>query len=94
MLLSVVLVTTLQCQKDSASANTTGSGGSTARFAIYGDYLYIVDKENLKVFNIADVANPVLKNTVPVGFEIETRPIAHLSGAPDPLIMASGYDCS
>ena len=72
MLLSVVVVTALQCNKESTSANTTGSGGSTARFAIYGDYLYIVDKENLKVFNITDVANPVLKNTVPVGFEIET----------------------
>jgi hypothetical protein len=72
MLLSVVLITMLQCQKDSASANATGSGGSTARFAISGDYLYTVDKENLKVFNITDIANPVLKNTVPVGFEIET----------------------
>lgn len=72
ILLPIVLVTALQCNKDSASANYTGSGGSTARFAIHGNYLYTVDKEYLKVFNITDVANPVLKNTVPVGFEIET----------------------
>lgn len=73
VLLSVVLLAAVQCEKASvSSSNNTGSGGSTARFAIQGNYLYTVDKENLKVFNIADAGNPVLKNTVPVGFEIET----------------------
>lgn len=73
ILLPVVLVAVTRCEKSStANATGTGSGGSTARFAIQGDYLYTVDNENLKVYNIADVANPVLKNTVPVGFEIET----------------------
>jgi len=73
ILLPVVLAATTQCQKSStSSAANAGTGGSTARFAIQGDYLYTVDRENLKVYNIADVANPVLKNTVPVGFEIET----------------------
>ena len=72
ILLSGVLVTAIQCEKNSTNASTTGSGGSTARFAIMGDYLYTVDKSNLKVFNITDIANPVLKNTVPVGFDIET----------------------
>lgn len=73
ILLPVVLVAGTQCEKSSnASTTGTGSGGSTARFAIQGNYLYTVDKENLKVYNITDVANPVLKNTVSVGFEIET----------------------
>jgi hypothetical protein len=73
MLLPVVLLTANGCEKASSlSSNTTGTGGSTARFAILGDYLYTVDKENLKVFSIANVADPVLKNTVPVGFNIET----------------------
>ena len=70
--LSIVLLAAIQCQKASDSGTNTGTGGSTARFAIQGNYLYIVDRSNLKVFNIADLANPVLKNTVPVGFEIET----------------------
>ncbi|AEV96609.1 hypothetical protein A4D02_20805 [Niastella koreensis] len=73
ILLPVVLATGTQCEKSSSDSTTsTGSGGSTARFAIQGNYLYTVDKTNLKVYNITDVANPVLKNTVPVGFEIET----------------------
>jgi hypothetical protein len=74
LLLAMLSIAGMQCSKSAASsaAATTGAGGSTARFAIYGDYLYTVDKENLKVFNITDAANPVLKGTVPVGFEIET----------------------
>lgn len=64
----------LQCTKDTARAFTpgTGQGGSLARFAIAGNYLYTVDKEKLRVFNISDAANPALKATVNIGFEIET----------------------
>lgn len=72
ILLSAALIATVQCNKATDSGKFTGSGGSTARFTISGNYLYTVDNSELKVFNIADAANPVLKNTVPVGFEIET----------------------
>jgi hypothetical protein len=73
ILLPVVLAAFTQCEKtSSANATNTGSGGSTARFAIQGNYLYTVDNKNLKVYNITDVANPMLKNTVSVGFQIET----------------------
>ncbi|MCS3795979.1 LVIVD repeat-containing protein [Niastella sp. OAS944] len=71
LLLGVIAVTT-QCQKSGNAANTGGSGGSTARFAISGNYLYTVDDANLKVFDISTATDPVLKNTVSVGFEIET----------------------
>lgn len=67
----------IQCQKDSAvsnfaSTNATGAGGSLARFAIAGNYLYSVDKQKLNVFDISTPGNPVLKNTQDVGFAIET----------------------
>jgi len=76
-LLSLILTSTLffQCQKDSSSsyaAQTTGQGGSMARFAISGDYLYSVDEKQLKVFNISNAADPVLKKAVDIGFAIET----------------------
>lgn len=58
---------------DSAAAfNNNGQGGSLARFTIAGNYLYTVDKENLKVFDITNAAQPVFRTTVPAGFEIET----------------------
>lgn len=65
-----------QCEKDSSSLNksttTVGKGGSLARFAITGNYLYSVDDTQLKVFDISNAANPVLANTEDIGFEIET----------------------
>src|SRR5687767_5503035 len=67
-----------QCEKDSsgvfnsAGNATVGQGGSLARFAIAGSYLYSVDESQLKVFDINTPDNPVLKNTQDVGFAIET----------------------
>ncbi len=51
-----------QCSKDGGNSETfsgTGLSGSTARFAINGDYLYTVDNSNLHVFSIANGAHPV-----------------------------------
>jgi len=57
---------------DTSSAETSGQGGSLAKFIIKGDYLYAVDYSYLNVFNISDTANPVKVNQVYVGFDIET----------------------
>ena len=57
---------------DSKFGATTGQGGSLARFTIAGNYLYTVDKQNMKVFDITNPSTPVFKRSVPVGFEIET----------------------
>ena len=63
------------CTKDSVSGGgqTTGAGGSTARFTILGNYLYVVDNTSLKAFDISNTgAAPVLKTTTDVGINIET----------------------
>ena len=63
------------CEKanmDSSKVSSNGQGGSLARFTIAGNYLYTVDKENLKVFEISNGAQPVFKRSVKVGFEVET----------------------
>lgn len=62
------------CSKESASgAPASGAGGSTARFTIAGNYLYVVDNTNLKAFDISNTtAAPVLKSTTNVGINIET----------------------
>src|SRR5258706_4935575 len=65
------------CDKDNAnavdaSASATGTGGSTARFTISGDYLYLADYSSLRVYNISNPNSPVEKPQVPIGFDIET----------------------
>ncbi|MEM9831960.1 MAG: hypothetical protein AAF944_15065 [Bacteroidota bacterium] len=54
------------------SSDGTGQGGSLARFAIRGDHLYTVDRNDLHVYDISDVNQPRKVNQVSVGAQIET----------------------
>jgi len=81
---TIVLVTLVffaSCEKEPAQGNantnsmnqaTLGEGGSMAQFTILGNYLYTVDYKSLKVFHLADPANPELLETVNLGVGIET----------------------
>jgi hypothetical protein len=61
------------CDKQMESAKSpTGAGGSLARFAIIGNYLYVVSYADLDVYDMSDPSIPLHKKTVPVGFAIET----------------------
>ncbi len=62
------------CGKDGASPTGSGDGvgGSMARFATVGQYLYAVDENSLKVFDLANPQQPQLVNTANLGFGIET----------------------
>ncbi|HSK12887.1 MAG TPA: hypothetical protein VK907_06700 [Phnomibacter sp.] len=63
------------CSKDGASADAKtfqGKGGSMARFAVQGPWLYTVDMKQLRTYDLADPANPKPVHTQDVGFEIET----------------------
>jgi hypothetical protein len=54
------------------SPKTSGAGGSLARFAIQGNYLYIVDFQDLNVYRIDDPTNPVYIGKRFIGFDVET----------------------
>jgi hypothetical protein len=59
-----------------ASSNTSGDvgnkGGSMARFAMYQNYLYIVDNSFMHLYDISNATSPVYSTQVQVGWEIET----------------------
>lgn len=57
---------------DIGSTNTTGQGGSMARFAVAGDYLYVVDTRMLHVYEVKDASKPVKVTDVELGINIET----------------------
>ncbi len=65
-----------QCSKDSGTLaggpGPSGAGGSTARFTIAGNYLYVVDNTSLKTFEINGTGSPVYKSKVELGINIET----------------------
>lgn len=67
----------LACSKDSSSGSSYSSspdsvGGSLATFTLKGNYLYVVDNNNLNVFSVENPENPSKVNSVYVGFRIET----------------------
>ena len=65
------------------TSSNQGQGGSTATFAIKGDYLYVVDEFDLNVFSLLN-NSPVFVNKVPIGMDIET-----LFGYQDKLYVGS-----
>lgn len=56
----------------SKSVSPFGVGGSMARFAIAGDYLYSVTLTDLNVFEISAPQQPSFSNKVNIGWNIET----------------------
>lgn len=74
-LILVIAFALVNCDSDGTndgSFTENGQGGSLARFALYSDYLYVVDDTNLNVFSIINREEPVQVNTVSIGFNIET----------------------
>ena len=49
-----------------------GTGGSMARFTLYGKYLYAVNEWDLKIIDITELSNPEVIKMVPIGWGIET----------------------
>ncbi len=56
----------------SASGNTFGIGGSMARFGLYDDYLYAVDKATLFIFDVKTPDKPKDIGKQNIGWDIET----------------------
>lgn len=56
----------------SGKESTTGQGGSLARFAIVGKYLYVVDHSSLLYYSLSDPEKPVYIGRDDMGFGIET----------------------
>ena len=64
---------TTGCEINSTdSYSDSGVGGSLSRFTIVGNYMYAVDNQSLKVFNITAPSAPSLVNKIKIGFDIET----------------------
>ncbi len=71
LIVFAVSVLMLSCNKD-AGQGDTGTGGSMARFAIKGNYLYAVDHESLHSFDISQPADVRRVYDQYLGFGIET----------------------
>ncbi len=74
-LYTCLIIVSFNCSKESASKQSAavgGAGGSTARFTISGNYLYVVDHTGLKTFDISNPLAPLYKGKKELGLNIET----------------------
>jgi hypothetical protein len=62
----------LSAASSGISGSGIGVGGSMARFGIKNNVLYILEKNNLQIFNITAKTNPVKTGTRSLGWNIET----------------------
>ncbi|MBU3677413.1 MAG: hypothetical protein FGM54_09605, partial [Chitinophagaceae bacterium] len=72
-----LLLTLGACTKSSSdttsnNSNGAGQGGSLARYTIVGRYLYTVDGNSLRIFDLDAGGGPQLVNQQNIGFAIET----------------------
>lgn len=66
------LINTSVWFSSTADSKNYGTGGSTARFTLMNEYLYTVDQNSLKLFNVTSAANPKFINSINLGTGIET----------------------
>ncbi len=55
-----------------SNSMSVGIGGSMARFTIYDNYLYTVDYNSLKTFDIDELSSPLLVGNQSIGWGVET----------------------
>lgn len=75
ILLVCLIAVLASCDADSNSSNGNspdGIGGSLARFSLVGNYLYTVDDQSLRIFDISNPAVPTFSGEKFIGFDIET----------------------
>lgn len=77
--LLIVGILLWQCAADDGDAlafgdgsGTQGIAGSTARFAVSGDFLYVVNNSQLQSVDISNPRDPFLSSTQDLGWGIET----------------------
>ncbi len=72
--ISVLTLAFFSCEKtgDSKSANSTGVGGSLAKFTIVGNYLYAVSSHYLYTVDISNASKPGKVDESVLNFDMET----------------------
>lgn len=68
----VVAVSNTFSGTTTTTTGAPGIGGSMARFTISGNTLYVVDDQNLRIFDISTASSPVSAGTSFIGRNIET----------------------
>lgn len=72
--LAVVILFLTACEKETTTSErkATGQAGSITRFAIKDNYMYTIDVNYIKVFDISNNDNPVFRKSIKLDYGLET----------------------
>lgn len=60
------------CSKDQAAESADGQSGSITRFAVYQQYLYVLNLNEVQTYDISDEDKPVLVHRLATDYGLET----------------------
>jgi hypothetical protein len=69
---SLFVLLAAACSKDAAFADLTGKSGSITRFAVYQNYMYVLNLNEVQTYSLQDPDNPVLVHRLPTDYGLET----------------------
>ena len=69
---SILMLSCSSESENSPSSSVDGTGGSLARFTLVGNYLYTVDDQSLRIFDVSNPSKPNFIDYKQIGFDIET----------------------
>ncbi len=69
---SLFVLLAAACSKDAAFADITGKSGSITRFAVYQNYMYVLNLNEVQTYSLQDPDNPVLVHRLPTDYGLET----------------------
>lgn len=72
VLLTVVVMAGCSKSGDSLMQSPSGKAGSITRFTSFGNYLYALDQNKIKVYDISDASSPLLVNEIVTDYGLET----------------------
>lgn len=76
IIITIITLLVVSCSKDSSldslQSNNTGINGSITRFVINDNFMYAIDFNYLKIFDITNNDHPVFVSSTLVGYGLET----------------------
>ncbi len=72
LLLAAIALLYTSCSKDSAAVGEPGKSGSITRFAVYQDYMYVLNLNEVQTYDITQKEHPVLIHRLKTDYGLET----------------------
>jgi hypothetical protein len=68
----VLCLLSFQCSKEILESTQSGVSGSITRFAVFQNFMYVLNQNEVQTYDISDAKKPILVNELPTDYGLET----------------------